>query len=119
MKPKKYDIVSLLAVVIFASAWAALAVADQAAGVTAFAPQDPFLTWMQAAGFPAWAGVLVWGVMRIVNEMHNISTRLESHMLQTERRFENIETIITVRGLGAPRKRPVSSRDRDTDADAA
>ena len=54
-------------------------------------PADPLYAYLQAAGFPAWAGVVAWGVMRITNEMRNISNKLDDHIILTERRLSRIE----------------------------
>ena len=52
---------------------------------------DPLLTYMQAAGFPAWAGVVAWGVLRITGEIKAISAKLDSHVMLTERRLSRLE----------------------------
>ena len=52
---------------------------------------DPVLTYMQAMGFPAWAGVVAWGVMRITGDIKTITTKLDAHIMQTERRLVRIE----------------------------
>ena len=52
---------------------------------------DPLLTYMQAAGFPAWAGVVAWGVLRISGEIKAISNKLDAHIMLTERRLSRLE----------------------------
>ena len=66
------------------------------ADVTPPLPVDPLLAYMQAAGFPAWAAVVAWGVLRISNEFRTIATRLDSFVLQTERRLARVEAQINV-----------------------
>lgn len=41
------------------------------------AGSDPTLVWMQAAGFPAWAAVVAWGVMKVTQEIKNITDKLD------------------------------------------
>ena len=62
-----------------------------ATDIIAMPSTDPLLTWMQAAGFPAWAGVVAWGVLKVVAEMKIISKKLEDFILQTERRLSRLE----------------------------
>lgn len=38
---------------------------------------DPTLVWMQAAGFPAWAAVVAWGVMKVTQEIKAITDKLD------------------------------------------
>ena len=54
-------------------------------------PFDPILVYMQAAGFPAWAGVVAWGVLRITTEIKSIATKLDAFIVQTERRLIRLE----------------------------
>ena len=68
------------------------------ADATQLVPVDPLLTYMQAAGFPAWAAVVAWGVLRITSEIRAIATRFDSFMLQTERRLARIEAIVNMGG---------------------
>jgi hypothetical protein len=52
---------------------------------------DPLLSIAQAAGFPAWAGVVAWGVLKVTGELKSISTKLDDHILDNERRLARIE----------------------------
>ena len=69
------------------------------------APFDPILVYMQAAGFPAWAGVVAWGVLRITNEIKSIAAKLDAFIIQTERRLLRLEVHEDL--LEAPKDYPV------------
>jgi len=57
-------------------------------------PTDSILTVMQAAGFPAWAGVVAWGVVKVSSEMRRISEKLDAFAMQIERRLARVEARI-------------------------
>jgi hypothetical protein len=52
---------------------------------------DPLLTYLQAAGFPAWAGLVAWATVRITNEVQNFTAKLDAHIESTNRRLVIIE----------------------------
>ena len=59
---------------------------------------DPVLRYMEAAGFPAWAGVVAWGVVHITNEMRNFTQRLDAHINLTNERLYALEEIVMDKG---------------------
>lgn len=61
---------------------------------------DPLLAWLQAAGFPTWAIVLLVIGRQVSTDLKDISARLERHVSQTERRLSRLETL--VRGARSP-----------------
>jgi hypothetical protein len=52
---------------------------------------DPLLTYLQAAGFPAWAGLVAWATVKITNEVQNFTAKLDAHIENTNRRLVIIE----------------------------
>lgn len=44
---------------------------------------DPLLAWLQAAGFPTWAIVLLVIGRQVSTDLKDISARLERHVSQT------------------------------------
>jgi hypothetical protein len=65
--------------------------------VSALPPHDQVLAWMQAAGFPAWAGVVAWGVMRVTAMIKELSTRLDKFISTTEKRITRIEMYLAIK----------------------
>lgn len=54
-------------------------------------PNDQILAFLQSVGFPAWAGVVAWGVMRVTSMISDISTRMEKHQMDTDNRLTKME----------------------------
>ena len=52
---------------------------------------DSILVWTQAAGFPAWAGVVAWASIKVISELKDIGNKLEAHIVGTERRLSLLE----------------------------
>lgn len=70
-------------VYILVAAIATLGIAGMASamanpGMTVAGGGDPMLAWLQAAGFPAWAIVLVWFGNQIVSEIKSITRSVDS-----------------------------------------
>lgn len=80
--------------VVFTLAAVSVAIAE---GVAPPVVADPVLSYLQAAGFPTWAAVLVWGVMQVTNEMKVFLTRLDTHIAQTNAALKNMEEMIITR----------------------
>lgn len=74
---------------------ATIAYADPTAAIPV---ADPVLRYMEAAGFPAWAGVVAWGVVHITNEMRNFTQRLDAHISQTNERLFALEELVMDKG---------------------
>lgn len=53
-------------------------------------------SWVQAAGFPSWAAVLLIIGRSVIVELRAISERLDRHVTQTESRLSRLETMIGV-----------------------
>ena len=52
---------------------------------------ETLLSWLQSAGFPAWAGIVAWGVMRITTLIREISDRVDTQIGKIEQRISYIE----------------------------
>ena len=82
-----------LLIVAVGIAWIASVTADVASqSIPLPLGVDPSLAWLQASGFPAWAVVVAWGVVKITNELRDITTRLDTYVNKTELRLSRIET---------------------------
>jgi len=55
---------------------------------------DPTMEWIRAAGFPTWAGVLLWLGLKLIAEIRGFTAKLDSHITQTERRLSRLEAVV-------------------------
>ena len=60
-------------------------------------PNDQILALMQSIGFPAWAGVVAWGVMRITSLIKDMSNRLDDHIADADKRIMKIELYLQLK----------------------
>lgn len=84
----------IIVTVLVVAATTTYALANAVAVAAPLPINDPILTYLQAAGFPAWAGVVAWGVVHITNEMRSFTQRLDAHIAQTNERLFAIEETI-------------------------
>lgn len=68
----------------------AAAVADAQAG-------DALITLLQATGFPTWAIVVAVMGKQVINQLKDISERLDRHVTQTENRLARLEEAVRLR----------------------
>lgn len=68
----------------------AAAVADAQAG-------DALITLLQATGFPTWAIVVAVMGRQVIQQLKDISDRLERHVIQTESRLTRLEGALRIR----------------------
>lgn len=52
---------------------------------------DPTLQWMQAAGFPTWAAVVGWGVVKVTNEIKAIHDKMSDFANRIEHRINRLD----------------------------
>lgn len=58
---------------------------------------DALVTLLQATGFPTWAVVVAVMGKQVINQLKDISDRLERHVTQTESRLTRLEEVIRMR----------------------
>lgn len=83
--------VGWVAAIGFGYALAVMAADGVPAPVTAATAHDPLLAYLQAAGFPTWAVVLLLIGRQVSGELKGISNRLDAHITQTELRLAKLE----------------------------
>lgn len=60
-------------------------------------PADALITLLQASGFPTWAIVVAVIGKQLINQLKDISDRLERHVTQTENRLTRLEEAVRLR----------------------